>query len=368
MFSSFIPLNIYSTWQYNKPDHKFLDQTLEGINDVTFEGRKKNIENNVKQVFESIQLNECDSINNSIFSLKITCLNTNVSSVFYIGGINLKETKILKHETIIDESIIMYDRLMHEYHLQLSPIILVTKSRSSLSNLDQEFKKSNPFKSYIESGYKFEIFKSEINHDSQSLEDFFKNDSAYYLIDGHHRLDFFERNIEKYPHCLVAIGGIDTMQMNVRPRVLHIEKMRPEKDACILLEQFFEFVDEQNFKETDYILKAYQKTFILRLKDDLNNQKNFDISPFVADEIILKKSLCQNYSSAKVTTLTGHWNNAQMLTQKIDDLNAQAIVIPAIFHKKTFLKCAQNNLYLPPQSTWFYPKIPEGLFIYDFSK
>ncbi|CAO5681101.1 MAG: hypothetical protein HEEMFOPI_01444 [Holosporales bacterium] len=364
---NFSPLNAYSTWHYNKPDHKFLDQVLEGFHKPnSLNDRRANIKSNVEQVFESIHSNHCDYFSHSIFLLKITSVNTGLSSTFFISGMNLDKVKIYKHENVIDESIEAYEGLMHEYHLQLSPIILLTESKNALNTILQEFNDLEPFKIYIEGGFKFEIFKKDIDSKNQRWQDFLNQNDAYFLIDGHHRFDFFERNKNQYPHCMVAIGSLDAMQMNVRPRILHTEKMRSEKDAFCILMQFFDQINMADLTPKDYVLRAYNKTFGLRLKAWSTHQKNFEISPFVAEEIILKKSLCENYSSAKITTLAGHFNDIENLLTKTVSLDAQAIVVPAVFDKEMFLKCAQNHLHLPAQSTWFYPKIPEGLLVYDF--
>ncbi len=207
-----------------------------------------------------------------------------------------------------------------------------------------------------------------------------------YIADGHHRLDVSYRlNIPYVPLYLTNMysKGIVILPYH---RTIKFEKMRSLHEILSLLNDYADVArypnkDKGSVKEVlASVEKSVKPSFVLYSRDDVQNlyvvAEKKPIPSYEAMDIhaSLNKLKVNVIHSGVIKHLLKIKDEEISFTQdhyKTIDFVRQGIVDLAFFLPPTSVEevknIAENSLYMPPKSTFFYPKILTGLVFYQYA-
>jgi uncharacterized protein (DUF1015 family) len=201
-----------------------------------------------------------------------------------------------------------------------------------------------------------------------------------YIADGHHRLDVSYRlNIPYVPLYLTNMysPGIVILPYH---RTITFEKARPLNEMLDLLKEYTQ-ISRQQYRGNESVKAALatvnasvKPSFVLYSKEDLENlyvvTEKQSFPPYTGTKIheCLKKLKVNVIHSGIIKNLLKIKDEEISFTQdhyeSIDFIRKGSLDL-AFFLPPTSVEevrdIAENSLYMPPKSTFFYPKILTGL-------
>ncbi|MCX8111233.1 MAG: DUF1015 domain-containing protein [Syntrophorhabdaceae bacterium] len=209
-------------------------------------------------------------------------------------------------------------------------------------------------------------------------------DKKIYIADGHHRLDVSYRlNLEYIPIYLTNMysNGILIWPYH---RIIKFKRHRPLTDILNALDDYMAIerqrvIDEGSIKKAlDTIAKEIKPSYGLYSKDDMENIYVLrEKRPVVFREEVhdvLKRLKVNILHSGILNNLLGIEEEEISFTQdplsytgqlKQGIIDLMALLPPTTV--KEVKDIADNSLYMPPKSTFFYPKILTGPLFYNYN-
>jgi uncharacterized protein (DUF1015 family) len=201
-----------------------------------------------------------------------------------------------------------------------------------------------------------------------------------YIADGHHRLDVSYRlNIPYVPLYLTNMysPGIVILPYH---RTITFEKARPLNEMLNLLKEYTE-ISRQPYRGNDSVKtaltavnKSMKPSFVLYSKEDLQNlyvvTEKQSFPPYAGMDIheclkklkvnVIHSGIIKNLLKIKdeeISFTQDHYESIEFIRKGSLDL---AFFLPPTSVEEV-RDIAENGLYMPPKSTFFYPKILTGL-------
>jgi len=201
-----------------------------------------------------------------------------------------------------------------------------------------------------------------------------------YIADGHHRLDVSYRlNLPYVPLYLTNMysPGIVILPYH---RIINFEKARPLNEMLNLLKDYTE-ISRQPYTGNDSVRTALatvgtsaQPSFVLYSKEDLQNlyvvTEKRSFPPYAETNIheclkklkvnVIHSGIIKNLLKIKDEEMSftqDHYESIEFIRKGSLDL---AFYLPPTSVEEV-RDIAENGLYMPPKSTFFYPKILSGL-------
>ncbi len=201
-----------------------------------------------------------------------------------------------------------------------------------------------------------------------------------YIADGHHRLDVSYRlNLPYVPLYLTNMysPGIVILPYH---RIINFEKARPLNEMLNLLKEYTE-ISRQPYTGNDSVKAALatvstsaKPSFVLYSKEDLQNlyvvTEKRSFPPYAETNIheclkklkvnVIHSGIIKNLLKIKdeeISFTQDHYESIEFIRKGSLDL---AFYLPPTSVEEV-RDIAENGLYMPPKSTFFYPKILTGL-------
>lgn len=214
---------------------------------------------------------------------------------------------------------------------------------------------------------------------------FEKKVHSAYIADGHHRMAAISHIIESRPallekgldHIMCAFFSFDQLSILPYNRLVDLEKLISEEEMEKIFEPFGKLkeVDESPgpSRPHEMIILLGQRSFRFRWNNKMIEQaehKNgiaFDIDLF--NDCILHKSLGIHdvRRDPRIKYVEGIKGIKQISKQVHQNPNLMGVCFYPVHHKD-FKKTADHGKILPPKSTWFEPRIRNGLVVQEFPK
>lgn len=295
-----------------------------------------------------------------------------------------KDGLILKHEKTLEEKELDQANLMTSRQSMVKPVLLTYPAHEPFEeyldtlkveeNLIQHFY----FDDKDENHFFWRISNIE---DKKKVDSFFKDDlKRVYIADGHHRLATFFRLNEEQPDNnfrYILSVFIPFKGLNIHPfhRIISLsEKMKESQILDSISELcFWERLDEffpPKFKY-NFIMHTGKSLYACVWKPSLLEKYKFE--PLILDSSLLNAVLFRQIFDVKdartderIKYVEGYkgWEGFEKALHK-GKHNIGFYLYPVAFDD--FQKVSDLHLTLPPKSTWFEPRIRNGLVIHDFS-
>ena len=207
-----------------------------------------------------------------------------------------------------------------------------------------------------------------------------------YIADGHHRLDVSYRL--NLPYAPIYLTKMYSKGIVILPyhRTIKFEKTRSLREMLDLLGNYadierYPHKDKSSVKEAlARVEKSVKPSFVLYSRDDVQNlyvvTEKKPIPSYEAMDVhgSLKKLKVNVIHSGVIKDLLKIKDEEISFTQdhyETIDFVRQGNLDLAFFLPPTSVEevkdIAENNLYMPPKSTFFYPKILTGLVFYQYA-
>ena len=315
----------------------------------------------------------------------ITSETINATGIICLTDIrDYKEGSILKHEKTLEEKEIQQANLISERNSMVKPVLLTYPVFDHFSeyletlkvdhNLIQQFyfedKKEN---------HRFWAINGE--KEIQYIINFFGHDlMKVYVADGHHRLATFARLSDqdssgKFDHILTVYFPFNSLRIHPFHRIISIDDNFQETEFLSAISEicFFEKIEtfcEPRFKY-NFILHTGVSIYSCVWKPSLIHK--YRVEPLLLDSALLNAVLFREIFHVKdartderINYVEGHkgWEGFVKAFKK-DKHKIGFFLYPVDF--EDFQKVSDLHLTLPPKSTWFEPRIRNGLVIHEFS-
>lgn len=290
---------------------------------------------------------------------------------------------IKKHENTRAEK--EEDRIKHVYtcNAQTGPIFLAYRHRDTLDSLVAEIKKSEPLYSFVsDDGIAHNVWVINKTEDVAKVKAEFEATDKIYIADGHHRaasavkvgLKKREENPgytgeEEFNYFLSVLFPDSELKILPYNRVV--------KDTNGLSEEEF-FAKLSEIVDIEEVSEAYQpevkgtfgmyisgKWYKLTMKESFLSDdpvKGLDVS-LLQDNILGPILGIGDPRVDKRIDFVGGIRGLKELEKRSEsDMKLAFSMYPTSIDE--LFDVADNNLLMPPKSTWFEPKLRSGLFIH----
>ena len=288
------------------------------------------------------------------------------------------EKNIIKpHEKIYQSRKVERADQMMNIATQIGPIYVSYPSEKNISNFLISKTKNSP-------SYDFESFDNSIHklwciNDKSSIEEFqnlTKVISHLYIADGHHRMGAMQHIKDTNPlNDKFMIAAFPSNQCKI------FDYNRVIKDLNGLSKDNFLETLSKDFKISK-IDRAYKpkvkkefgmyhdnQWYVVNFTGSLNSD-NFidDLDINILNNLCLTKILnIQDVNNDERIRFIAGCHGLSALEKKVDE-NPDSIAFSIFPSEITdVMRVADNNLTMPPKSTWFDPKPLDGLVVYEFN-
>ena len=289
---------------------------------------------------------------------------------------NLKNGILKKHENTITKREKIFQRYLLETQINAEPVLIFHKENSEINKIIELYKKKNHTYNFTTT--------DRVNHklwkiSEKSLIDEiiinYNQINEFYIADGHHR-----------------VSSSNLISKKLKKETFFLSFLVSEKN--IFCGSFIRYIDNIKYAHADF-LEEIKKKF--ELKDIYKNSKVNSLkskSDFITIflnntyyDLLLKEEYVNDALFTDTQIIDYHIFN-QILkikdtkqTERVKYIESSKIelflnqnplkknsllIFTKTIDSKQLMQIADNNLILPPKSTYIEPKIRSGITIYDF--
>ena len=289
---------------------------------------------------------------------------------------NLKNGILKKHENTITRREKIFQRYLLETQINAEPVLIFHKENSEINKIIELYKKKNHTYNFTTT--------DRVNHklwkiSEKSLIDEiiinYNQINEFYIADGHHRVsssNLISKKLKKETFFLSFL--VSEKNIFCGSFIRYIDNIKyAHADFLEEIKKKFELKDiYKNSKvnslksKSDFITIFLNNTYYdLLLKEEYVNDAHFTDTQII-DYHIFNQIL--KIKDTKQTERVKYIESSKIqffLNQNPLNKNSLLIFTKTI-DSKQLMQIADNNLILPPKSTYIEPKIRSGITIYDF--
>ena len=312
----------------------------------------------------------------------------------FVAGTSIQDYKnnvIKKHEDTLQYRVEYFKDYLHQTGFNTEPVLITYPDNESLENWISEKKKSQPIYNYSTTNKEnHQVWKIETDQEIQWLQQQFENIPELYIADGHHRSASAEllynedkhlgnENLNYFMSFLIAESNVKIYEYNRIIRDLNgftkdnfLEKLaenfiikdkeqelwKPQSKfefGMYLDGSFYALFYKQNSSVTVLSSRAQSRENIL---ENLDAQILYNkvLQPLLGIEDLRNDERIE-YIPGKQSILT--------IKELVDEGEFEVgfMLFPSDISEIKAL--ADNNLIMPPKSTYIEPKFRSGLMIYE---
>ena len=289
---------------------------------------------------------------------------------------NLKNGILKKHENTITKREKIFQRYLLETQINAEPVLIFHKENSEINKIIELYKKKNHTYNFTTT--------DRVNHklwkiSEKSLIDEiiinYNQINEFYIADGHHRVsssNLISKKLKKETFFLSFL--VSEKNIFCGSFIRYIDNIKyAHADFLEEIKKKFELKDiYKNSKvntlksKSDFITIFLNNTYYdLLLKEEYVNDAHFTDTQII-DYHIFNQIL--KIKDTKQTERVKYIESSKIeLFLNQNPLNNNSLLIfTKTIDSKQLMQIADNNLILPPKSTYIEPKIRSGITIYDF--
>ena len=290
---------------------------------------------------------------------------------------------IKKHENTLKNREQVFKKYLDICQFHAEPVLLAYKEPKSVNRIINKIILKRPeyeFFTTDEKGHELWVIKNK--KDIQFIVDEFKKVPESYIADGHHRaassllysLDN-KTNESKLKDYFLAYF-IDINNLNIFEFNRFIKTIQPFSDKELLLALKESFLvspttrkHQKPTSNKELTIYLNKKWYLLKIKEAVYNKLDFkkQLNSELVSEFILKPilNIADLRTDERVDFISG-FSSIKKLTKKVNE-NPESMGICLYPHNFNEIKeIADNEMTMPPKSTWIEPKLRSALTIYEY--
>jgi uncharacterized protein (DUF1015 family) len=289
---------------------------------------------------------------------------------------NLKNGILKKHENTITKREKIFQRYLLETQINAEPVLIFHKENSEINKIIELYKKKNHTYNFTTT--------DRVNHklwkiSEKSLIDEiiinYNQINEFYIADGHHRVsssNLISKKLKKETFFLSFL--VSEKNIFCGSFIRYIDNIKyAHADFLEEIKKKFELKDiYKNSKvntlksKSDFITIFLNNTYYdLLLKEEYVNDAHFTdtqiIDYHIFNQILKIKDTKQTERVKYIES-----SKIQFFLNQNPLNNNSLLIFTKTIDSKELMQIADNNLILPPKSTYIEPKIRSGITIYDF--
>ena len=289
---------------------------------------------------------------------------------------NLKNGILKKHENTITKREKIFQRYLLETQINAEPVLIFHKENSEINKIIELYKKKNHTYNFTTT--------DRVNHklwkiSEKSLIDEiiinYNQINEFYIADGHHRVsssNLISKKLKKETFFLSFL--VSEKNIFCGSFIRYIDNIKyAHADFLEEIKKKFELKDiYKNSKvntlksKSDFITIFLNNTYYdLLLKEEYVNDSHFTdtqiIDYHIFNQILKIKDTKQTERVKYIES-----SKIQFFLNQNPLNNNSLLIFTKTIDSKQLMQIADNNLILPPKSTYIEPKIRSGITIYDF--
>jgi len=289
------------------------------------------------------------------------------------------DNKIKGHELTYESRLKERADQMLNIETQIGPIYVSYIDENGLDNLINDLTKSSPdydFESFDKSHHTLWCIQNpeQINQLSRSINSI----SSLYIADGHHRIGAMKKISEineSFNYFMIAAFPKSQSKIFDYNRVIKDLNELSVSEFIEKIENFF-YCKRQSTsfrpkKIKEFGMYHHNQWYSLNFKKkellDNNILSNLDIN--ILNQYCLKPILgIQDVNNDERIRFIAGCHGLEALEKKVND-NPDSVAF-SLFptHIDDVIEVANQNLTMPPKTTWFDPKPLDGLVVYEFNQ
>ena len=289
------------------------------------------------------------------------------------------DNKIKGHELTYESRLKERADQMLNIETQIGPIYVSYIDENGLENLINDLTKSSPdydFESFDKSHHTLWCIQNpeQINQLSRSINSI----SSLYIADGHHRIGAMKKISEineSFNYFMIAAFPKSQSKIFDYNRVIKDLNGLSVSEFIKKIENFFSCKKQStSFKPKmikEFGMYHHKQWYSINFKKnellDDNILSNLDIN--ILNQYCLKPILgIQDVNNDERIRFIAGCHGLEALEKKVND-NPNSVAF-SLFPTNIddVIEVANQNLTMPPKTTWFYPKPLDGLVVYEFNQ
>ncbi len=295
---------------------------------------------------------------------------------------------ILKHENTLTEKQNELAEHIKWFNQLGNPVLLTYPDSSKIEKLIEHYIENHiPEYNFISPDQlKHNLWVVSNQADVELIKEEFEHIPKLYIADGHHRsagssayCEYKKLNNPNhsgnelynfFPVCLIPFSKLHIYEYHrlVKDNLVY----RPE--FMHQIQQYFEVIPSGNLpvqplKPREFGLYFNHTAYLLKLKEEYAKELNgilaqLDVS--IVEEFILKKvfNIIDSKTDKRLSFLDGR-KGIYTLQETINNKEFDLAITLYKTSVEEVQSIAENNLIMPPKSTWIEPKLRTGLIIYE---
>lgn len=277
--------------------------------------------------------------------------------------------KIRRHELTRPDKVLDRSKHIEVLGAQVSPTLLAHKKDPALKKLLSELTRSKPLLEASLQNVVHRIWRIDNEQQCEQISGLVNAHETIYIADGHHRNEAAYQvycKHHEYSDCLAAIFPEDELtilgyhrvikQLNGETPESFIEKLK--KDFIVTQQKDLQYPQQKG--EINLYLK--DQVYQLQLKNK-NEQLDVDI---VTEKILRPLLGIRDIRKDNNIAFIGGLDALEQIKIQVDkgDYAAGFLMYPTSMEE--LLIVADAKEIMPPKSTWFEPKLADGLMSYRY--
>lgn len=306
-----------------------------------------------------------------------------------VAGTSIEDYKnniIKKHEDTLQYRVELFKDYLHQTGFNTEPVLITYPDKSEINNWIAEKKKSQPIYNYSTTNKeKHQLWKIDTDAEINWLQSQFENIPELYIADGHHRSASAEllydedkhlgnENLNYFMSFLIAESNVKIYEFN---RIIRDLNGYEAADFLEKLSEYFiiktkeqELWKPQSKFEFGMYLDGKFYALFYKINDNYNNKNQNSILTNLDAQILYDKVLQPLLgiedlrNDERIEYIPGKQSIAT-IKELVDEgeFAVGFMLFPSDISEIKAL--ADNNLIMPPKSTYIEPKFRSGLMVYE---
>jgi uncharacterized protein (DUF1015 family) len=273
------------------------------------------------------------------------------------------DKKIRRHELTRPDKVLDRSKHIETLGAQVSPTLLAYKKDPALTNLLKELTKNPPLLEAPLQGVIHRIWRIADNKECGNISDLLNKHDTIYIADGHHRNEAAYQVSLKHPEYSDSLVGIfpeDELVILGYHRV--IKKINDPQKFLQDLQKEFNVSEEKTLRapheKGEIILYVKNKIYSLKTQSD-----QLDVDA-LTEKVLTPLLGIHDIRKDTNIAFVGGQDALQQIKQLVDSGACDAGFVMYPTSMQELLKVADAHEIMPPKSTWFEPKLADGLLSY----
>ncbi len=301
-----------------------------------------------------------------------------------VAGLDIHEIidgNILSHEQTIIAKESQMSQLLSKRKAMIKPVLLAYDQPKSITTWINEFiDTKKPILKMSSEGENYLLWLIEDLYDIAFLKDQFQDQiKAAYIADGHHRIATALSRWKRYGRqdkIMCLFTDLGTLKVHAYHRLVQLTDDMTIDDLIKKLANFAQ-VDAISAlhlptEKYHFAIHSQNKSWLCQWKKNIiqnhdNEVVKLDvqwINTYILGEILGIEDVT---ASPKLSYIDGTHDTA-ILTKQVNLIDNQIGIFMYPIDIHDIVTVADNQLSLPPKSTWFEPRIKNGLITMDLKK